>query len=85
MTREYFSALAALRSEIPDHESGQWCRDDCLVELLLYFLRMLSEEARIATVGKRSFQAKDKITVLQKKMDLFLLLSENSNAMLVSK
>lgn len=76
--------MAALRSEILDHESGQWCKDEWLVELLLYFLHMLSEEARIATVGKGSFQAKDKIMVLQKKINLFLLLSENSYAMLVN-
>lgn len=45
LTTDYYSALTAFRSEILEHESGQWCEDDLSVAFLLYFLHLLSEEA----------------------------------------
>ena len=66
MTIDYFSALTALRSEILEHESGQWCKDDLSVGFLLHFLHLLNEAAQIALVSKGNFQDKDKIMMLQK-------------------
>lgn len=61
----FFFALTALRSEILEHESGQWCKDNLSVGFLLHFLHLLSEEAQIATASKENFQDKDKIMMSQ--------------------
>lgn len=66
MTTDYFSALAALRSEMLEHESGQGYKNDLSVGFLCHFLHLFSEEAQIAIVSKGNFQDKDKIMMLQK-------------------
>lgn len=66
MAIDYFSTLTALRSEILECESGQWCKDDLSAGFLLHFLNLLSEAAQIATVSKGNFQDKDKLMMLQK-------------------
>lgn len=65
MTTDYFSALAALRSEMLEHQSGQGYKNDLSVGFLCRFLHLFSEEAQIAIVSKGNFQDKDKIMMLQ--------------------
>jgi len=59
--------LTALRSEILEHESGQWCKADLSVGFQLHSLHLLSEKAQTAIVSKGNFQDADKIMMLQQK------------------